>query len=72
MVVEAREGARREDAVTEGERIAVVVEDEEGAEITAYPVSAVERGEEQTEAKAGDEEKKPGSVVSLDAFRKKH
>ena len=40
-----------------------------GGEITAYPVS-VESGEEQSTAKDG-EEKKPGSVVSLDAFRKK-
>ena len=47
-------------------------EDEEGAEITAYPIAAVERAEEQDEPKTGDEEKKPGSVVSLDAFRKKH
>lgn len=46
-------------------------EDEESAEITAYPVSTVERTEDQSEPKSGDEEKKPGSVVSLDAFRKK-
>jgi hypothetical protein len=43
------------------------------AEITAYPVAA-EKAEktEDTAAKPVDgEEKKPGSVVSLDAFRKK-
>ncbi len=39
------------------------------AEITAYPVT--ERVEELSDAKATDEEKKPGSVVSLDSFRKK-
>ncbi|KQV82911.1 SspB family protein [Rhizobium sp. Root1220] len=41
------------------------------AEITAYPVAA-EKPEEDGVAKPADgEEKKPGSVVSLDAFRKK-
>jgi len=40
------------------------------AEITAYPVAS-EKSEETPAAKADDEEKKPGSVVSLDAFRKK-
>ncbi|MBZ9788650.1 SspB family protein [Rhizobium sp. 3T7] len=40
------------------------------AEITAYPVSA-EKAEEAPAGKADGEEKKPGSVVSLDAFRKK-
>ena len=42
------------------------------AEITAYPV-APEKSEETPAAKPaeGGEEKKPGSVVSLDAFRKK-
>jgi hypothetical protein len=39
------------------------------AEITAIPVDAVSKPAE-TEAKT-DEEKKPGSVVSLDSFRKK-
>ncbi|MBB3452444.1 hypothetical protein FHT86_000700 [Rhizobium sp. BK313] len=48
-----------------------LAEDEEmpSGEITAYPVSA-ENSEEPAAAKDG-EEKKPGSVVSLDAFRKK-
>src|ERR1700754_2578852 len=46
-------------------------DDEElpSGEITAYPVQA-ESVEEPAAAKEG-EEKKPGSVVSLDAFRKK-
>ncbi|QND50264.1 hypothetical protein HB780_17795 [Rhizobium lusitanum] len=39
-------------------------------EITAYPVPAEGSEEPAVEAKEG-EEKKPGSVVSLDAFRKK-
>ena len=45
-------------------------EDEEGAEITAYPVSAASEHTEETAEKPA-EEKKEGSVVSLDAFRKK-
>lgn len=44
-------------------------EEEESAEITAYPVDAVTRNEDGEETKS--EEKKEGSVVSLDAFRKK-
>ncbi|OWV98172.1 hypothetical protein ATY81_19780 [Rhizobium sp. R72] len=40
------------------------------AEITAYPVAS-DKSEETPAAKADGEEKKPGSVVSLDAFRKK-
>ncbi|MBD9446038.1 MULTISPECIES: SspB family protein [unclassified Rhizobium] len=40
------------------------------AEITAYPVAS-EKSEETPAAKTDGEEKKPGSVVSLDAFRKK-
>jgi hypothetical protein len=41
------------------------------AEITAYPVAS-EKTEEAPAAKPADgDEKKPGSVVSLDAFRKK-
>lgn len=41
------------------------------AEITAYPVAS-EKTEETPAAKPADgDEKKPGSVVSLDAFRKK-
>jgi hypothetical protein len=48
-----------------------LADDEEitSSEITAYPVTA-EHAEEPAAAKDG-EEKKPGSVVSLDAFRKK-
>jgi uncharacterized protein len=44
-------------------------EDEHEAEITAYPVDVVAKPEE-ADATASDE-KKEGSVVSLDAFRKK-
>lgn len=44
-------------------------EGEATAEITAYPIS--EKVEDNGEPKTGDEEKKPGSVVSLDSFRKK-
>ncbi|MFB9947209.1 SspB family protein [Rhizobium puerariae] len=46
-------------------------DDNSSAEITAIPVEAVAKPAE-TEAKPKtDEEKKPGSVVSLDSFRKK-
>lgn len=52
------------------------VEEEETAEITAYPVATAEKsGEPETEAsgKSGDDGKKEGgSVVSLDSFRKKN
>jgi hypothetical protein len=43
------------------------------AEITAYPVAAekAEKTDDATAKPADGEEKKPGSVVSLDAFRKK-
>jgi hypothetical protein len=44
-------------------------EDVVEAEITAYPVSAEGKPASADEKKT-DEEKKPGSVVSLDAFRK--
>ncbi len=47
-------------------------EDEESAEITAYPLTAAEEPQETVAAKDGEEDKKPASVVSLDAFRKKH
>ena len=46
-------------------------EEEASAEITAYPVEAVAKTAAEEEVKS-DEEKKPGSVVSLDSFRKKH
>lgn len=45
-------------------------EEENDAEITAYPVEAIAKSDETDAAKT--EEKKEGSVVSLDAFRKKH
>lgn len=44
-------------------------EEENEAEITAYPLEAIAKPEESETAKA--DEKKEGSVVSLDAFRKK-
>lgn len=44
-------------------------EEENEAEITAYPLEAISKPEESEAAKA--DEKKEGSVVSLDAFRKK-
>lgn len=44
-------------------------EEENEAEITAYPLEAIAKTEEPEAAKS--EEKKEGSVVSLDAFRKK-
>ena len=46
-------------------------EDAESAEITAIPVEPAPRAADAPEAPAADEEKKPGSVVSLDSFRKK-
>ncbi|MBT9370993.1 SspB family protein [Rhizobium sp. CSW-27] len=45
-------------------------EDESSAEITAYPVEPAAKPQAAEEQAAG-EEKKPASVVSLDAFRKK-
>ncbi|MBB4006101.1 SspB family protein [Allorhizobium taibaishanense] len=48
-----------------------VEEDENSAEITAYPTAAVaDKAEDGADKPEG--EKKEGSVVSLDAFRKKH
>jgi len=44
-------------------------EEENDAEITAYPVEAIAKSEDGEVAKS--DEKKEGSVVSLDAFRKK-
>lgn len=44
-------------------------EEENDAEITAYPLESVSKPEEGETAKS--DEKKEGSVVSLDAFRKK-
>lgn len=46
-------------------------EEQVAAEITAYPVSPEKPVETSADAKGGAEEKKEGSVVSLDAFRKK-
>ena len=53
------------------------VEEDEGAEITAYPLATSEKIEELVDGKPEDGDKptgdKPGaSVVSLDSFRKKH
>ncbi|QLF71436.1 hypothetical protein FE840_015335 [Peteryoungia desertarenae] len=50
--------------------VPLVEEQEDSAEITAYPVDATAQPTEEGEAKT--DEKKEGSVVSLDAFRKKH
>ncbi|MDQ0454840.1 SspB family protein [Rhizobium paknamense] len=50
--------------------VPLVEEEETPAEVTAYPLAATERTEESGDDK-GDGEKKQGSVVSLDAFRKK-
>ncbi|MBP1853509.1 SspB family protein [Rhizobium halophytocola] len=46
-------------------------EEEEGGEVTAYPLPHAEPVEADGEAPAEPAEKKEGSVVSLDAFRKK-
>jgi uncharacterized protein len=50
--------------------VPLVEEEETSAEITAYPIDSVAKPAEGDEEKS-DEEKKPGSVVSLDSFRKK-
>jgi hypothetical protein len=55
--------------------VATVEEEEqqESAEITAYPVSPVERDEQADAEAAKADDGKPGaSVVSLDSFRKKN
>lgn len=46
-------------------------EEETEGEITAYPVAPAEKTEDEAQAKSAGDEKKEGSVVSLDAFRKK-
>ncbi|BCH54755.1 SspB family protein [Agrobacterium vitis] len=48
-----------------------VEEDETSAEITAYPLAAESEKAEDGTADKPEGEKKEGSVVSLDAFRKK-
>ncbi|ACM37033.1 hypothetical protein GOZ78_03870 [Agrobacterium vitis] len=48
-----------------------VEEDENSAEITAYPLAAESEKSEDGAADKPEGEKKEGSVVSLDAFRKK-
>lgn len=50
--------------------VPLVEAEEVSAEITAYPIDNVGKSMDGDEAKS-DEEKKPGSVVSLDSFRKK-
>lgn len=54
--------------------VAAIDEEDEGAEITAYPVAPVEKpAEAAADAKPTDDGNKPGgSVVSLDSFRKKN
>ncbi|OLP44543.1 SspB family protein [Rhizobium oryziradicis] len=51
--------------------VPLVEESDMSAEITAYPVSTAEKADGSDEEKL-EGEKKEGSVVSLDAFRKKH
>ncbi|WP_210056571.1 SspB family protein [Neorhizobium petrolearium] len=46
-------------------------DDNSSAEITAIPVEATSKPAETETKSKTDEEKKPGSVVSLDSFRKK-
>ena len=50
-----------------------MAEEEEAttAEITAYPVAAESTGDAEDGKTGGGDDKKPGSVVSLDSFRKK-
>jgi hypothetical protein len=50
--------------------VPLVDEEETSAEITAIPVEAVAKPADAAPAAEG-EEKKPGSVISLDSFRKK-
>lgn len=50
--------------------VPLVDEQEDSAEITAYPAEAVAHADDNADVKS--DEKKEGSVVSLDAFRKKH
>lgn len=47
-------------------------EEEESAEITAYPVADPEAGHQARDESSDGEPKPAGSVVSLDAFRKKN
>lgn len=47
-------------------------EDEQSAEITAYPIPTAEEIQLVKDDKKDGEPKQPGSVVSLDAFRKKN
>ena len=50
---------------------AVEEQDDQGAEITAYPIASAEEIQIIGEEKKDGEAKPAGSVVSLDAFRKK-
>ena len=54
--------------------VAAIDEEDEGAEITAYPGAPIEKpAESAADAKPTDDGNKPGgSVVSLDSFRKKN
>jgi hypothetical protein len=52
--------------------VAAAEEEDQGAEITAIPVSVAEEGQADKEERKDGETKPAGSVVSLDAFRKKN
>jgi hypothetical protein len=54
--------------------VPLIEEDDQSAEITAYPVEAMAAAKPASaeDEEKSDEEKKAGSVVSLDSFRKKH
>lgn len=52
--------------------VAMAEGEEENVEITAYPVSDIEGGQVATADHKDGEPKPAGSVVSLDAFRKKN
>jgi len=52
--------------------VALAEGEEETAEITAYPVADIVAGETSADDKNDGEPKPPGSVVSLDSFRKKN
>ena len=52
--------------------VALAEGEEEGAEITAYPVADMATATAVSDETTDGEPKPPGSVVSLDAFRKKN
>lgn len=52
--------------------VAAIEDEEQGAEITAYPASGIEEAHIIKDESKEGEAKPAGSVVSLDAFRKKN